>query len=242
VADKLFSGEPPLGKKLKIGVQSIEVIGILAKQGSLLGLESLDNEVIIPIPKFLESYSRNPDFQIQIKARSVSELEDIKEELRGIMRKIRKVPPDMPDDFSINQQDMLVKAFDKIAAIIGSVGLVITGLSLFVGGIGIMNIMFVSVAERTREIGVRKAIGAKRRTILTQFLIEAAAICLIGGLLGLAISYPLTILGSRLIPLRLSLPVAGLAIAVSLATGVISGFLPAWRAARMDPVEALRNE
>jgi putative ABC transport system permease protein len=117
-------------------------------------------------------------------------------------------------------------------------------LSLFVGGIGIMNIMFVSVAERTREIGVRKAIGAKRRTILLQFLIEAASICLIGGLVGLAITEVITLVVGKLVPVpvRLSFSVMGLAILVSLLTGVTSGFFPAWRAARMDPVEALRNE
>jgi putative ABC transport system permease protein len=118
----------------------------------------------------------------------------------------------------------------------------VTGLSLFVGGIGIMNIMFVSVAERTREIGVRKAIGAKRRTILLQFLIEAASICLLGGLVGLAIAFGLTLLMSKFFSASLSLPVTLLALGVSLFTGVVSGFLPAWRAARMDPVEALRNE
>ena len=123
--------------------------------------------------------------------------------------------------------------------------MLITGLSLFVGGIGIMNIMFVSVAERTREIGVRKAIGAKRRTILLQFLIEAASICLLGGLVGLGITYLLTLLVAcifSLLPVTMSLPVMGLAILISVLTGVISGFLPAWRAARMNPVDALRNE
>jgi len=123
--------------------------------------------------------------------------------------------------------------------------LLITGMSLFVGGIGIMNIMFVSVAERTREIGVRKAIGARRRTILLQFLIEAAAICLIGGLAGLGITYGLTLLVAGAFPyfpVTMSLPVMALAIATSIVTGVVSGFLPAWRAARMNPVDALRNE
>jgi putative ABC transport system permease protein len=125
--------------------------------------------------------------------------------------------------------------FTMLLAWIGSI-------SLFVGGIGIMNIMFVSVAERTREIGVRKAIGAKNRTILLQFLIEAAAICLIGGLFGLGLAYGLTFAVAKIMPTNLSLPVAALAILVSLATGVVSGFLPAWRAARMNPVDALRNE
>jgi putative ABC transport system permease protein len=132
--------------------------------------------------------------------------------------------------------------FDRLAGTIAAVGLAVTGLSLFVGGIGIMNIMFVSVAERTREIGVRKAIGAKRRTILLQFLIEAASICLLGGLTGLGIAFGLTLLMSRFFAASLSLPVTALALLVSLLTGVVSGFLPAWRAARMDPVEALRNE
>jgi len=132
--------------------------------------------------------------------------------------------------------------FHRVAGTIASIGLFITGLSLFVGGIGIMNIMFVSVAERTREIGIRKAIGAKRRTILVQFLIEAASICLIGGCVGLGIAWPLTLLMQRFMPATMSLPIVGIALLVSLITGVLSGFFPAWRAARMNPVDALRNE
>ena len=132
--------------------------------------------------------------------------------------------------------------FHKVAGTIAAVGLFITGLSLFVGGIGIMNIMFVSVAERTKEIGIRKAIGAKRRTILLQFLIESATICLLGGLVGLAIAWPLTLIIAKFLPATMSLPIVGIAILVSLITGVLSGFFPAWRAARMNPVDALRNE
>src|SRR5437762_8302811 len=148
----------------------------------------------------------------------------------------------MEDDFAINQQDMLIQTFNRVGGTIASIGLFITGLSLFVGGIGIMNIMFVSVAERTREIGIRKAIGAKRRTILLQFLIEAATICLIGGAIGLGIAWPVTLLMQRFMPAILSLDIVGIALLVSLVTGVLSGFFPAWRAARMDPVDALRNE
>jgi len=132
--------------------------------------------------------------------------------------------------------------FHSVAGTIAAVGLFITGLSLFVGGIGIMNIMFVSVAERTREIGVRKAIGAKRRTILLQFLIEAASICLLGGLIGLGIAWPVTLLMQKFIPAALSPLVVSIALTVALITGVFSGFFPAWRAARMNPVDALRNE
>ena len=157
------------------------------------------------------------------------------------MRKVRRLEPDQPDDFSVNQQDQFVKIFHKLGGTIAAVGLFITGLSLFVGGIGIMNIMFVSVAERTREIGIRKAIGARRRTILVQFLIEAASICLLGGLLALAIAWPLTWIIQKFLPTNLSLPIVGIALLVSLVTGLVAGALPAWRAARLNPVDALRS-
>ncbi|HOP99122.1 MAG TPA: FtsX-like permease family protein, partial [Verrucomicrobiota bacterium] len=162
--------------------------------------------------------------------------------LRAVMRRIRGLAPAEPDDFGINQQDQFVQIFHRLGGTIAAIGLFITALSLFVGGIGIMNIMFVSVAERTREIGIRKAVGAKRRTILLQFLIEAACICLLGGCLALAIAWPLTLVMQRFMPAALSPPIVLIALMVSLITGVISGFLPAWRAARMNPVDALRNE
>jgi putative ABC transport system permease protein len=135
--------------------------------------------------------------------------------------------------------------FESVTGTIATVGLLITGMSLFVGGIGIMNIMFVSVAERTKEIGVRKAIGARRRTILTQFLIEAASICLIGGMAGLSITYMLTVVLREFFPsfpVTVSPSITGLAIISSIVTGVLSGFAPAWRAARMNPVDALRSD
>jgi putative ABC transport system permease protein len=245
VATNLFPLESPLGKKIKIGEHKLEVVGVLEKRGSFLGMDSFDNEVIIPVPQFVFSYWRRPSFDIQVKVRHLDQLEDAKEEVRGMMRKIRHVKPTDPDNFAINQQEQFVKTFDAVTGTIAAVGLLITGMSLFVGGIGIMNIMFVSVAERTREIGVRKAIGARRRTILMQFLIEAAAICLIGGLAGLGITYALTLLVAGAFPyfpITMSLPVMGLAILTSVLTGVVSGFLPAWRAARMNPVDALRNE
>jgi putative ABC transport system permease protein len=168
-------------------------------------------------------------------------LENAKDELHSVLRRVRRLEPGDPDDFAINQQEQVLEMVHKVTAIIGGIGLFITGLSLFVGGIGIMNIMFVSVAERTREIGIRKAIGAKRRTILLQFLVEAATICLIGGAIGLGIAWPLTLLMQQYMPATMSPSVVGLALLVSLITGVLSGFVPAWRAARMDPVEALRT-
>jgi putative ABC transport system permease protein len=242
VATNLFGAESPLGQKVRLALTTFEVVGVLEKQGSLLGMISLDNQVIIPIKTFVSSFWSDPDCTIQVKAIRLDQLEETKEELRGVMRKLRRVPPGEPDDFAINQQEMFIKMFDKVTGVIGTAGLFVTGLSLFVGGIGIMNIMFVSVAERTREIGLRKAIGAKRRSILLQFLLEAVSICLLGGLLALALAYPLTLAMRTLLPATLSLPIAGLALLVAALTGVVSGFLPAWRAARMNPVDALRNE
>jgi len=242
VASNLFLTESPLGKSVRVGEYVFEVVGVLERMGSFLGEFSLDNQVIIPVKQMLSCFSSRPFFGIQVKAISLDRLEESKEELRGVLRKIRRVPPTQEDDFSINQQEMFIDTFHRVAGTIAAVGLFITGLSLFVGGIGIMNIMFVSVAERTREIGIRKAIGARRRTILLQFLIESAGICLLGGLVGLAIAYPLTFVMNKFLPATMSVTAAGVALAVALVTGVASGFLPAWRAARMDPVEALRNE
>ena len=242
VSSNLFGGDSPLGQRIKIGPQSFEVVGVLEKQGTFMGIFSLDNQAIIPIQQFMTAFWNRPDITIQVKARQLAELEEAREELRHTIRKIRRLAPTDPDDFAINQQDQFVAMFRRVAGTIAAVGFFITGLSLFVGGIGIMNIMFVSVAERTREIGIRKAIGAKRRTILLQFLTEAGCICLLGGLIALAIAWPVTLVMQKFLPASMSLTVAGVALLVSLITGVVSGFLPAWRAARMNPVDALRSE
>ena len=240
VATNLFPRESPLGKRVVIGQQPFEVIGVLEKQGDIFG--QFDNQVVIPLQQMAAAFRHTREVEmIQIKVRHVAALESAKEELHSVMRRIRRLAPGDPDDFAINQQEQILKMVHKITAIIGGIGLFITGLSLVVGGIGIMNIMFVSVAERTHEIGIRKAIGAKRRTILLQFLVEAATICLIGGALGLGIAWPLTLVLGKYLPASLSPLIISLALLVSLITGVLSGFAPAWRAARMNPVDALRS-
>jgi len=241
IASKLFANEPGVGKKIKVGQRTFEVIGILDKFGQFLFV-NMDNQVIIPITRFMSDFARRPYVLFMVKVREVTQMDEAREELRGILRRIRNVAPGAEDDFAINQQEIIVKAFNRVGRVIASVGLFITGLSLFVGGIGIMNIMFVSVNERTREIGIRKAIGAKRRSILIQFLLEAACICLLGGFLGLALAYPATLVMKNYLPASLSPTVAALGLLVSLLTGVISGFMPAYRAARMNPVDALRAE
>jgi len=241
-ATNLFQIEPPVGSRIRINDKPFEVIGVMDRQGEFLGMFSLDNRVIIPMDQFMTTIWNDPNVEIEVKAASMVALDDAREEVRQVFRRIRQVPPADPDDFAINQTDQFITMFYSVAGTIAVVGLFITGLSLFVGGIGIMNIMFVSVAERTREIGVRKALGAKRRTILLQFLIEAASICALGGLIGLAIAWPFTLLLNQFMSATMSIPIVILALSVSLVTGVISGFLPAWRAARMNPVDALRSE
>jgi putative ABC transport system permease protein len=242
VATNLFKRDSPLGKRVVVGGQNFEVVGVLERQGTFLGLVSLDNQIIVPMKQFVASFWNNPDCTVRVKVQDISMLEESKEEIRSAMRSIRRLAPSEEDDFGINQQDQFVRMFRQLGGTIAAIGLFITGLSLFVGGIGIMNIMFVSVAERTREIGIRKAIGAKRRTILLQFLLEAASICLLGGIIALAIAAGFLVIIRNFIPATMSLSIIGIALLVSAMTGVLSGFFPAWRAARMDPVDALRNE
>jgi putative ABC transport system permease protein len=242
LATNLFLEELPVGQILSANQRNFLVVGVLAKQGGFADTGGTDNEIIVPITQFTRVFYSQPDYEIQVKAESVAGLDDTREQLRAVLRKYRHVPPGDPDNFAINEQGEFLDLFHKVAGTIEGIGLFITGLSLFVGGIGIMNIMFVSVAERTREIGVRKAIGAKRRSILLQFLIEAACICVIGGVIALAIAWPTTLLLKKIMPATLSPGIVCLALFVSAATGALAGLFPAWRAARMDPVEALRNE
>jgi putative ABC transport system permease protein len=208
----------------------------------MLGAFSFDTRIIIPMYQFIKLYGSKRSVQINVKVGSKERMEEVKENIRGLMRKIRRTPVWKEDDFAINQQEMFMSTFNQISSVISLVGLFITGLSLFVGGIGIMNVMFVSVTERTKEIGIRKALGAKRRTILFQFLIESVTITLFGGLIGLMISFPVSLIIDQVLPTAMPLSIVIIAILVSVCIGVISGILPALRASKMDPVVALRYE
>lgn len=243
IAEGLFPTESAIGKDVKINGVPLRIIGVLEKQGSgFLGSFSLDGQIILPIKTFERIFGNRGNLRIDIKVKNVDKMEDAKEEITAIFRTVRKVPPGDANDFAVNQQDVFTDVYDQTVGIIATAGIVITALSLFVGAIGIMNIMFVSVTERTKEIGIRKAIGAKKWSILIQFLIEAAIICLLGGIIGLFISYPLSLIIDQFLPTSMPLDIVALALFISAMVGIISGFLPAYKASKMDPVDALRYE
>ncbi len=245
VAEALFPNEPALGKTVMISGTPFRVLGVYAKQGTFLGLFSFDTYAVVPLPAFMKAFSSRLDTSIRVKVRDKSRMEAAKGELTGAMRRVRGLQPEQKDDFEINEQQALRSTIDPIKGGIAAAGLFVTGLALFVGAIGIMNITYVSVKERTREIGTRKAVGARRRTILLQFLIEAVSICLVGGAAGLGVSWLLTAAVTAAFPsfpmqFSVSLVVTGLI--VSTLTGIFSGFAPALSASRLDPIEALRYE
>jgi putative ABC transport system permease protein len=247
VRDGLFGEANPINKKMKIGRAVFRVIGVIEKRGgSFLGGPNFDRQIYIPISSYVKMFGGRHGRQhvnVAVKAPRQEAVEDLEFEVIGEMRKIRKLRPTEPDNFSINKLDTLVGAFNNVMGVVLLVGLLVTGISLFVGGVGVMNIMFVSVTERTREIGIRKAIGAKRHSILFQFLFESCAICLLGGVIGILLASILTaVINSVLMPASVSLPILIIAVLVSIFVGTLAGFVPAYRAARLNPIEALRYE
>lgn len=245
VAEALLPGRDPLGQTVLINGQPFTVVGVFAKQGEFLGLFSFDNQVVLPITAFQKYFSTRRGAEIRVKVADKSRLAEAKDELVGAMRRVRGQLPGERDNFSINEQQAFKAQLDPVKGSIATIGFVITGLALFVGAIGIMNITFVSVKERTKEIGTRKALGARRRSILLQFLIEAVSIALIGGIAGLVLTTLLVQGAARAFPnfpLSVSLGIVILAVGTSVLAGIAAGFFPALGASRLDPVVALRYE
>ena len=241
IKEAFFGDNDPIGKYIKIDNVKFRVIGVLEKQGKFLGLFSVDKQAILPIGAYNRIFSKRGWMRLSIKIPE-NKIEEGLDEISSVMRHIRGLKPNEKNDFAINQTKAFEKNYNTLKLAIGGTGTFITLLSLVVGGIGVMNIMFVSVKERTREIGVRKATGATRGMILGQFLMEAVAICLIAGLIGLSISYVLSVLLNKIFPSTLDLWLAMFSILMSITVGVISGVIPSYRAANLDPIDSLRYE
>ncbi len=244
IVDKLFPYSSPLDAEVRIAGQKFKVIGTLEAQGNSVFGESRDNRVVIPITTWQELFGRTRSINITVMAHSPEVFEKAQDEVIGILRKIRKVPPGEENDFDIFYNQSLIDSFNSVAKYIQAGGILIGLVSLVVGGIGVMNIMLVSVTERTREIGIRKAVGARRLNILTQFLLEAVVLCILGGILGFGAGVGLAGLVALMANLPMSIPLWAVLSALITTTtiGLISGIYPAYKAAGLHVVDSLRYE
>ncbi len=237
----LFEKEDPLNKWIKLGGDKFLIVGILEEKGQIFG-NSQDNKVVVPITTFQKIYGKRRSITIMALPRG--DKEKAIDEIRSVLRRRRGVPWGKPDDFAVNTQDLLMEMYNRITGGVKAVMIGVTCFSLMIGGIGIMNIMLVSVTERTREIGIRKAVGARKSDILQQFLLEAVVIAGVGGVIGIGLGLG----GAKLISLAVHLPAAIpiwlvlVGLGVSCGVGLFFGIFPSMKAAKLDPITALRYE
>ncbi|HEX9974705.1 MAG TPA: ABC transporter permease [bacterium] len=243
VADKVFKNKNPLGRNLLVGSYPFRVIGILEKRGNLLG-HNLDNEIIIPLGIFQKQYGSRRWVTIEVKVTDPALIEEAKDEITGILRRVRKVEPQQQNDFAINQQDMIADMYKRLTTALYAFAFGIGSIALIVGGIGIMNILLVSVTERTKEIGIRKAIGARNKDILLQFLIESLVVTAFGGIIGIIAGFVFAkiIAASTFLSATVSPVSVAIGIIFIFIVGTFFGLFPAYKAAKLDPIEALRYE
>jgi len=243
VAENLFAGVPPLGKEIKVFGSKVLVIGVMKKEGENMFGGSSDNQVMMPV-NFARRFIDIGEIgtTILVKAKPNVSNEELKDEMVGIMRSVRKLKPKAEDNFAINETDIITKNFDAFFGVIAFVGWFVGSFSLLVGGFGIANIMFVSVKERTSQIGIQMSLGAKKFFILFQFLFESIFLSLFGGIIGLLIIYILVLL-SKSFPFTLVLTFENvvLGMSVSVVIGLLAGIIPSYSASRLDPVDAMRS-
>ncbi|HKE57235.1 MAG TPA: ABC transporter permease [Pyrinomonadaceae bacterium] len=247
VKNALFPYEDPIDKEVRINGNPYHVIGVMEPLGNFFG-QSRDNSVFVPLSTFDKYYAEGPFpevvFFMVVRPQSRAVVKNAMDEVTDILRRRRRVPPGAKNDFGVSSQDSLLDVYNQLT---GATALVLTSISfvaLMIGGIGVMNIMLVSVTERTKEIGIRKAVGATKLNILSQFLIEAVVLTAIGGLAGLAVGEIASLIMNKYSPLPAYVPLwaIGVGVGISAAVGIVFGLWPAWKAARLDPIEALRWE
>ncbi len=245
IAETLFPGLITFERPILIKGRKYRVIGVLKKEGeSMLG-GSMDNQLILPV-KSVASYIRiNSDrmnAQIQVKAIPSSSVDQVEEELRGIMRAKRKLKPGQEENFALNKTTLIAEPIKQLFGVITFAGWIIGGFSMIVGGFGIANIMFVSVKERTNQIGIQKALGAKNYFVLTEFLAEAVLLCLAGGTIGLLLVAGLSYIATNLLDFKVYMSTGNIitGLMVSVIIGLVSGFIPAYTASQLNPIDAIR--
>jgi putative ABC transport system permease protein len=244
IADTFFpDGADPIGQSLRVGGRPYTVIGVLSRKGKLLD-QSQDLTVVVPFNTFKAFFKGRRSIQIGVQVADPDRLDDAEDQLVGILRRARQTPPEKPDDFAINKPEQLASTYEQLTGALYAVALGIGFITLLVGGIGIMNIMLVSVRERTREIGIRRALGARKRTIITQFVLEATLVSAVGGALGTLTGLGGARVVSLVTPLAATVRPMTVVFGVAFAAlvGLVFGIWPAARAANLDPVEALRDE
>jgi putative ABC transport system permease protein len=244
VAAQLFPGQSSIGEMVRISGKMLRVIGVLTKRGKFLGLFNMDNMVVLPLTTALEDFGKDHNVRINVMADSSELVQRAQDEVTAVLRRRRNVTPGAPNNFEIDTNESVTRTLNSLSRVIAAGGAGICLLSLIVGGIGILNIMLVSVTERTREIGIRKALGAKRSRILGQFAIEAVTLSFIGGLIGLGLGFGISFLARWALGFPTVVPTWAvvLALAMSSGVGLVFGIYPEARAARLDPVEAMRSE
>jgi putative ABC transport system permease protein len=244
VADLLFPGQSAVGEVVRLRSSPFEIIGVFERMGTVLGLGSKDAIAVFPIPAYQRTLGMKAHVELTIQATTPDDVGKAEDEVTSQLRRLRGVKEGDENDFEIFTNDSLSETFNNLAAIVAAATLGVCALSLLVGGIGIMNIMLVSVAERTREIGIRKALGARRRRTLSQFLVEAVTLSLLGGLLGVlgGMTIAAAAHGIWEIPAKVPSWAVALALTAASGTGLVFGIYPAARASKLDPVEAMRSE